>query len=473
MVAEAWRAGVRLWEIDFRGGRTYWLGGGCEPLSLDPGVVKSPLARWGSSAHPDDVEEASLRFRAHVTGKADSYDAAYRIRDEAGNWRWLIERGRVIERAPDGGPVRMVGICLDIDACKEAELGLLRKRQHLEIALESARGGMWDLDVAAGEPRHTDLFHHMLGIEGEQCREPLLWSRRMHPEDGPRVREALRRTIDGAEDLYESMYRLRHTDGTWRWVLDRGRALDRDAAGKAQRLIGFIVEIADPHSLERQIIEIAGREQQRIGNDLHDGLGQELTGIALMLRGIGAQLRKEGSAAYCDIEDVIGLVNVAIESTRALARGLSPVSAERDGLVAALQALAARATERYGIPVTFEARDAERLPFDETAATHLYRIAQEALTNALRHSLASTVTILLCMSAGEVQLQVTDNGRGFSSAALEKSDGLGLKIMRYRAQMLGGNLAIGNGVGGGATVRCACPLDRPAEPRSTGRAGRP
>ncbi len=474
MIAEAWGAGVSLWEIDFQSNRTYRLSGGSGPLSLDPRAGTSPVARWGASAHPEDAEEASLRFRSHLAGKTDDYDAEYRIRDKAGSWRWLIERGRVIERAPDGAAIRMVGVCLDIDACKEAELGLLRKRKHLEIALESARGGMWDLDVAAGEPRHTDFFHHMLGIEGAQCREPLLWSSRMHPEDGPRVREALKRTIDGAEELYESMYRLRHADGTWRWVLDRGRAIDRDAAGKAQRLVGFIVEIADPHSLERQIIEIANREQQRIGNDLHDGLGQELTGIALMLRGIGAQLRKEGSAAYFDIEDVIGLVNVAIESTRALARGLSPVSAERDGLVAALQALAARATERYGIPVTFEARNAECLPFEETAATHLYRIAQEALTNALRHSLATAVTIVLSTSAGEVQLQVTDNGRGFSSAALEKSDGLGLKIMRYRAQMLSGNLAIGNGVGGGATVRCACPLDRSAESASvTSRARRP
>ncbi len=465
LATTAWGASVGLWEIDFQSDRTYWLDDWRERPGLDLRDGPSPVARWGASAHPDDLEEASRRFRAHLAGQEDHYAAEYRVRDGAGRWRWLFEHGHVIERAPDGAAIRMVGVCVDIDARKQAEVDLLRNRERLEVALESARGGMWDLEVAAGEPRHSDFLYRMLGIEGAQRREPLPWSSRMHPEDGPRVREAMRRTIDGAEELYEAEYRLRHVDGTWRWVLDRGRALERDAAGKAQRLVGFIVEIADPHSLEREIIEIANREQQRIGNDLHDGLGQDLTGIALMLRGIGAQLRKEGSAAYFDIEDVIGLVNVAIENTRALARGLSPVSAERDGLAAALQSLAARATERYGIPVTFEARVTRCLPFDETAATHLYRIAQEALTNALRHSLATAVTILLTDSSGEVQLQVTDNGCGFSSAALEKSDGLGLKIMRYRAQMLGGNLAFGNGVAGGATVRCTCPLDRPAELR--------
>jgi two-component system, NarL family, sensor histidine kinase UhpB len=353
----------------------------------------------------------------------------------------------------------MVGVCMDIDARKHSELDLVMSRKRLEVALESARGGMWDLDVATGEPRQTDFFYRMLGVEPDAGRlRPRFWSSRLHPEDAPRVLGAMRRTIEGSAELYEAEYRLRHADGSWRWVLDRGRALERDVSGRAERLVGFIVEIADPHSLEREIIEIANREQQRIGSDLHDGLGQDLTGIALMLRGIGAQLRKEGSAACADIEDVISLVNAAIESTRTLARGLSPVSAERDGLTAALQALAARATERYGIPVTFAARVSQPLPFDETAATHVYRIAQEALTNAMRHSRATAVTIELAASGGELKLEIADNGDGFPPASIDGSNGLGLRIMRYRAQMLGGNLAFDRAPSGGAAVRCSCPL---------------
>jgi two-component system, NarL family, sensor histidine kinase UhpB len=209
---------------------------------------------------------------------------------------------------------------------------------------------------------------------------------------------------------------------------------------------------------EREIIEIAHREQQRIGSDLHDGLGQELTGIALMLRGIGAQLRKEGSAVCPDIEDVIGLVNAAIENTRALARGLSPVRSEPDGLQTALQALAARATERYGVPVAFQARIERHPPLDAKSATHLYRIAQEALTNAMRHGGATQVKILLTASGRALQLKVTDNGRGFPGAARDGSDGLGLKIMRHRAEMLGGKLQLAAGPARGTIVRFSCPL---------------
>jgi len=224
---------------------------------------------------------------------------------------------------------------------------------------------------------------------------------------------------------------------------------------------------------EREIIEIAHREQQRIGSDLHDGLGQELTGIALMLRAIGAQLRKEGSAACTDIDDVIGLVNAAIENTRALARGLSPVGSEPDGLCAALQALAARATERYGIPVTFQARITRPPGCDPKSATHLYRIAQEALTNAMRHGGATRIRILLNACRDGLELRITDNGRGLLDTRRDASDGLGLKIMRHRAQMLGGTLRLRAGAAGGTTVRCACPLEgSPARARARATSAR-
>jgi two-component system, NarL family, sensor histidine kinase UhpB len=224
-------------------------------------------------------------------------------------------------------------------------------------------------------------------------------------------------------------------------------------------------DVTERKRLEREIIEIANREQQRIGSDLHDGLGQDLTGIALMLRGVVAQLRKEGSATRLDVEDVINLVNNAIESTRALARGLSPVSAEQGGLPAALQALAARSGERYGFRVQLRTDLARPLQLDETIATHLYRIVQEALTNVVRHSRATAVSIDLQLVHERLELRVGDNGRGFCGT--DEANGLGLKIMRYRAQMLGGDLQFESQPGGGALVRCICPLPPPAAATST------
>jgi len=286
--------------------------------------------------------------------------------------------------------------------------------------------------------------------------------------------------------------RIRTVDGQHKWLYSSSVPVRDPHTGAAVGFIGAAYDVTpnklaeqERQSLEREIIHIANREQQRIGNDLHDGLGQDLTGIALMLRGVGAQLRKEGSAVCGDIEDVIALVNAAIESTRTLARGLSPVSAERGGLTAALEALAARATERYGIPVTFASAVSGPLPLDESAATHLYRIAQEALTNALRHSLATELCIRVTTTCTDLELSIEDNGRGFPRVALERHDGLGLKIMRYRAQMLGGDLTLEAGADGGARVRCCCPLgpgvrtacrgrgSAPRAPAQPGSSGRP
>jgi two-component system sensor kinase FixL len=135
------------------------------------------------------------------------------------------------------------------------------------------------------------------------------------------------------------------------------------------------------------------------------------------------------------------------------------VSGERGGLAAALQTLAARASERYGVHVEFNANSEEPLRLSETSATHVYRIVQEALTNVIRHSRATDVSITLETAGAELQLRVDDNGRGFEQPPPDSVGGLGLKIMRYRAQMLGGDLILESGKNGGASVRCSCPLD--------------
>ena len=228
----------------------------------------------------------------------------------------------------------------------------------------------------------------------------------------------------------------------------------------SEHWLGVINDVTERKRLEREIIEAANREQQRIGSDLHDGLGQDLTGIALMLRGVVAQLRKEGSATRGDVEEVIGLVNNAIENTRTLARGLSPLGSGRGSFGSALQTLATRVSERFGVQVDCHLDIEDPVRLSETAAAHVYRIVQEALTNVVRHSGATEVSISLKTADGELYLQVDDNGRGFTQMHPERPQGLGLKIMRYRAQMLGGDLSIeSSGNGGGVSVHCSCPLD--------------
>jgi PAS domain S-box-containing protein len=226
-------------------------------------------------------------------------------------------------------------------------------------------------------------------------------------------------------------------------------------ADGAHWLVTF-TDVTERKEMEREILEIANREQLRFGSDLHDGLGQDLTGIALMLRGVVAQLRKEDSRVQADIEEVIALVNGAIDSTRSMARGLSPVGADRGGLIAGLQSMATRGIDRYGVRTTLTTRLHEPLELNDARATHLYRIAQEALTNAVRHGRVSEVAIDLATGDGQLTLTILDNGRGLEPK-LAARGGMGLKLMRYRAQMVAGELTIANRPEGGLMVRCVCP----------------
>jgi PAS domain S-box-containing protein len=841
----AWGAGIGLWETNFVTDTTRWFNDWCDRHDIWPCDGTDHVQRWDEHLHPDEGPDAVRKFNEHVAGKAEYYDAEYRIKTRSGKWRWIFERGRVVERDAQGRAIRMLGVCMDLDQTKVAERRANARNERVEQALQLTTAGVWDWDVEHGVTHNTDGYYRVFGVDPAFGRANHMNWRQLLGTDPEQAIDQFRRRlqrVDPAASVLETEYRFRHTDGSWHWAFDRAYVMDRaddgstkrvvglvvditarkqremglsasdqrfravarelraviyeidsesglstgegyervlgytqaelpgaanwaalvhpddqpllqqwfdrdaeslvalqyrirhknghyvtlldspclvrDAAGKVLRIVGVaidiseqarsqealresqellqmvaagtgdwlilvdterrvqfinrgirsrsresitgqrveelaaeedranilaaleqvittgdpvdlqlvssgaqqggryfdsriravrspsgitgavinITEITDRHAaqhlretqarmfellhegvvvidinnmirmanpafermfgfsagtavdtsiddliaqppgvgrdrltqqllgspnespgpapvefkcrrrdgstfdaacvatmthvdgethrlavitdvterrgLEREILEIAGREQLRIGSDLHDGLGQDLTGVALMLRSVVAQLRKESSSARTDVEDIISLVNGAIESTRAMARGLAPVGADRGGLIAGLQSMAVRGMERYGVRAHFNTSLKEPLTLDDGAATHLYRIAQEAFTNAIRHGRVTQVTIDLATAEGTLTLSVQDNGRGFDERNAS-NNGLGLKLMRYRAQMLGGDVTIASNKGGGVVVRCSCPHRAPPAGDSVPRGGFP
>ncbi|MCB1624865.1 MAG: PAS domain-containing protein [Pseudomonadales bacterium] len=953
-----WGASAGLWELDFRTGLTHWYNDWCSRHDIDPCDGEDHVARWDDNLHPDEGPEAKRRSAAHVAGDRDYYDADYRIRTRRGDWCWVFERGRVVERDGAGQALRMVGICMDNAERKVANLELLANKERLETALSHSGAGPWELRISTDEANHSDAFYQLFGVTPAVGRaDRRFWQNHVHPEDLRPAIDSYKRAAAAGQDAHEVEYRFRHADGSWHWAFDRMSILERNAAGAPERIVGLTVDITDrksrelaliasdrrfrtaaeaisgivyeidlqtgvverhgvermlgytsaelassveawtqichpddrerferdrwavantgvagdatnyrirhrdghyltvsetpvllrditgtparivgftvditqninertaladsealfrtvaalapgfvfesaflsdgssqivrvsegferamgcdlnefqrrghwggalaessqavgraiyeqllagaslvcdelqirrpdgsarwlavrsrsvhdqdgrvtgsigsatditerrasdealrrsqaqlmaiaesspdwlvlvdadmrvqyinhpmmgrapdaligcfvrdiappedmdrvaqavahvletgepadleqtygreparlfdmrirvvragdrvagavicatditarraadelratqarilealreavavvnldnvicianpsfdamfgfapgaavgasleplvvagavsqrnridrqmreaaglPHAvpvefdclrrdgsaftancvatqivigdrehwlvaftdvterkrMEREVLEIASREQLRIGSDLHDGLGQDLTGIALMMRSVVVQLRKENSAVRADVEDIIGLVNAAIESTRAMARGLSPVGAAGGGLVAGLRSLAARGLERFGVHTNFTTRLEVPLSIDDCSAGHLYRIAQEAFTNSVRHGRVTEVQIDLHTYADGLQLTISDNGRGFDPHTL-RGDGMGLKLMRYRAQMLHGDLTVDTSDSGGVAVQCTC-----------------
>jgi PAS domain S-box-containing protein len=228
-------------------------------------------------------------------------------------------------------------------------------------------------------------------------------------------------------------------DGSVRWFTFTHVPL-RDH-GTVVGVVCTVREITNQKALEQEILEISNREQRRLGSDLHDGLGQELTGLSLLMKGLEMQLTREEQQYAQQMTKISDLLAHAIQSTRSLARGLAPVNLERGGLPEALKHLAARCTDMYSLECSF-INGSQKLPdLEEGAATHLYRIAQEATTNAARYARAKSILIDLRTSGRKLQLSITDDGIGLSAGLAQGRPGMGLKIMEYRSRMLGGTIA--------------------------------
>ena len=236
------------------------------------------------------------------------------------------------------------------------------------------------------------------------------------------------------------------------------RTAQLDAANRELRR-----EIAERQRLEREVVKISESEQERLGQDLHDDLGQQLSGIAMLSSVLEASLRAEAHAKTEAAARLAALLREAVRATRDLARGLFPVDLQHGGLVLTLTELAQRTEALSGVHC--EVLHKRAFCYEETAAIHLYRIAQEALNNAIRHGQARHVMIECTISDGVPALIVTDDGVGFKTPK-RKWAGIGLHLYRYRARAIGARIKVARGENGGCKVVCL--LKRPANGQTDG-----
>lgn len=240
------------------------------------------------------------------------------------------------------------------------------------------------------------------------------------------------------------------------FVLCRLRDLQADLGRHVRdRTAALTAEIAERQRLEHQMMEIGERERRRIGQELHDSLCQHLTGTALVGQVLVERLSASDPAKAAEALKLVGLVEEAITLARGISKGLQPVEIRPAGLMQALEEFAATTAKMNKISCVFEC-ETPVLVGSPMAATHLYRIAQEAVGNALRHGRASAVVIVLEITDQGVCLSISDNGAGLPTAPNPHS-GVGIRIMTDRAKVLGGTLQVRNRREGGAEVLCVVP----------------
>lgn len=279
--------------------------------------------------------------------------------------------------------------------------------------------------------------------------EPRSWMEAVHPDDRERVRQAA--LTKQATGEYDEEYRVVRPAGSVHWIRDRAYPV-RDDRGQVYRIVGIAEDITERKRLEAEVLDVSHRERRRIGQDIHDGLCQHLAGTAFAAKALEQALATADSPLAADVREIARLLDEAITEARHIAKGLSPVELEPQGLMTALEQLVVNVSSLFGVNCTFSCRQAVPLR-DNAAAVHLYRIAQEAVNNAVKHGRPKHIWVALTSVNGRVNLTVEDDGVGI--AEVPESKGMGLQIMAYRARMMGGLLDIQRQDGGGTIVTCS------------------
>jgi PAS domain S-box-containing protein len=344
------------------------------------------------------------------------------------------------------GRPMVCGIVRDITARKQAEEALRRREQELaDFFAESPLGLLWvGPDGRILRVNQAEL--ELLGCTGDEIFGRHVAELHM---DAKGAGDILNRLAE-RQTVQNHRARLRHKDGTQREVL-----IDANGLWEQERLVHsrwFTRDITHRVKLEQEILAISEREQRRLGHDLHDDLCQQLAGIEFLSQRLASDLAVRSAARASQAKEIAQMVQRAMTQTRELARGLSPVRLEAEGLADALRELAAGTRKVFGCDCRFHCEPPVLVP-DHTVAIHLYRIAQEAVSNALKHGQARRIEIGLTAKGRAVILAVEDNGTGLPRK-LPKRKGMGLRIMRYRAEVIGGAVLVEPYPGGGTRVAC-------------------
>ena len=347
--------------------------------------------------------------------------------------------------------------CAVLDEQREqARIVLQGSETRYRRLFESAQDGILILDAKTGCIDDVNPFlAKILGLPQKQILNKKLWEIGLFQD--------VEKSKSAFKDLQRNGY-IRYEDMPLE--TKDGRRVDVEFVSNVYKANGINViqcnirDITERKraDVENAILETIEEEQRRIGQDLHDGLCQQLTGVALMAKALGQKLTGASPKESSDAFEIAELISRSIDQTRDLARGLSPLEISVAGLAPALQKLTSAIKRYYQISCEFDYDESTgfQCRYQAILATHLYRIAQEAINNAIKHGKAKQITVTLSVYKDYGCLSVQDNGSGFQVHNEEKP-GLGLRSMRYRARMIKARLKIDDAPGGGTVVICTFP----------------
>ena len=438
-------AGIGGWALDVATGQLHWSAETYRIHETSPEEYQPEVATAIDFYAPESVPviQAAVR-RAVETG--EGYDLELELVTARGRRIWVQTNGRVVREA--GCPLRVVGALRDVTRQRVADAALRASESRLRSMVDNAPMGIMLTNVDGRISYANDALLRMCGLTRD---EAMARGSRLtlHPDDRERLlREWRQRRGNGLP--YASLGRYLRPDGSVVWWEATTAPIVIDANLAAH--VVMVQDVTEQLSLEREVVEASGREQDRLGMELHDGLGQELTGLAISLESLVRQAEAGANPLRKDLRELSDLASQSVAMCRQIAQGLAPMQLARGGLRNALRSLAASARSVYGVHTRCSVRGLGDQELPSNTAHQLYRISQEAISNAIRHGRATRIDLRVVRDGDRLQLRVLDNGSGMASKS--SGDGMGLHTMRYRAKMIGAELEVGSAPQGGVSVRC-------------------
>ena len=411
-------------------------------------VVEDTIHEASAAPWHDRLQRFGLQYAAafpiRIAGKAAGSFQVYAHRPHFFDETEL----RLLTQVSDDISVALTAIS-ELTARKQAEEALRRSEHNLTNFFNQAPVGLVWLSASGTILRANQAQLDLLGCPAEHYLGHSFTEFCVEPS---RARELLER-LAAKETVRNFQMSSRCRDGAIRHGLMDGVSFWNEDQFLYSSV--FLRDVTERVELEREVLQVSEREQRRIAQDLHDGLGQLLAGTAHKTNSLQKDLAAKSPPEARQMRRILKLIYEAIAQARSLSHGLLPVEPESNGLMVALKSLARRTQSLFQIQCRFACRQPVLIA-DNAVATHLYRIAQEAVTNAIKHGKPGRIDISLTGTPERIQLAIKDNGAGMPPRPGRKP-GMGLRIMRYRADVIGGSLSVQNGAGGGGAVVCTAP----------------
>jgi two-component system sensor kinase FixL len=410
------------------------------------GYTDKELRELGNQhiTHPEDREEAHRLIGELRAGLREGYEREKRYWAKGGRLVWA--RTAVSAVRDESRRLRyIVSMVEDITQRKRVEVTL----RELAAIVENSEEAIISATVNGAIVSWNKAAERLFGYSAEETigqQVSILALPGRSQELADNFREVTHRKT---AQSYEAQRRRK--DGV---IIEVAVTLSpvKEAEGNVAGVSAIVRDITERKRLEKELLEISASERRHIGHELHDGLGQYLAGIAFRAKALQQSLEAEGHGQAAEAQELATLVSNAISQARSLARGLDPIEVETIGLPAALENLAAEVEKYFRITCFLRCSEPAAAVGPRTALA-LYRIAQEAIHNALTHGEAMQVTIELGMQADDVWLAIQDNGKGFEVKSRQES-GMGLGVMEYRARSIGAKLEVISQPGQGTEIRC-------------------